>query len=343
MDKYCRSGNVDLAKFLAAIMIIVYHMPQVNVAEHSMGGWIFVEFFLIITGYFSTKHFDGIRYTNRIKESLVYTVKKFVPYLPYTVLATVLVYIWELLPDLLSGEAGIKSILVYFSKDFLFEIMLIMESYGNSNVIPLWYLSALLLVFPLFSLLIQITNRYGILLLSLSYALVYYGICGVNGDRTHPNDLFRVFAGLCLGAVIFETLYIFKYYVVKINKVLLTIIEGMTYFAAILFTVKDYSTRFVLLCFVVCLSIMLSNLSYSNRIRGKVVAYLGKVSLPIYAFHWFIGLLVAYFSNMFGWDNSYRIILYLGGTLAISALVMYWVDHWTWFRNAIQKPLILHD
>lgn len=340
-----RSGNVDLARFIASIFIMTQHIGNLLGYSPFKDFWIYVEFFLIITGYYTAKHFDGKNYDNTIKESIIYTLKKFILFLPYTTISITFRYLGNRTSRLLSGELNIKGFIFSFVDDFVFDILLIIESYSESLIVPLWYLSALFIIFPIFSLLMQIRNRYWILFITSFYSLFYYGLMGVTGNRTYPNNFLRVIAGLCIGAFIYELIYAFSDYISKINKMILTIIEIITYTIPIIIIFFNLSfTRFILFCFTVCLAIMLPNLSYTSNLKGAVFIYLGRLSMPIYIIHILINKLIDVLSNnLFLWSTTIKIVLYYGITIIVAMTAMYLVDHWKWFQSIIKKPIILKD
>lgn len=300
-----RSGNVDLARFISALIIMTFHLNVIYGWDYPFqGGWIYVEFFLIITGYYTAKHFDNKNFNNPMKESIIYTLKKFVTFLPYTTITTILKYLFIYK----TGEMNIIDFFCSFIDNFTFDILLVIESYDKPLVGTLWYLSALLIVFPLFSWLMQIRNRYWIMIFSFFYSLLYYGAAGVYGNRDYPQDLLRVMAGLCMGAFVYEVIYAFGDYLKRINKALLTIIEVITFLIPILLTYKNVNSfRFIIVCYIVCCAIMLPKLSYTSKIKGKVFIYLGQLSMPIFVIHWLVGEVV----NHYVLNNS--IALYYGG------------------------------
>lgn len=158
-----RSGNVDLAKFFASLIIMMQHASLVLSVRPYNDCWIYVEFFLIITGFYTAKHFDNRKFDNRMKESIAYTLRKFIPFYPYTLVTTIFMYLLTLVPELILGDINIKGFLFGFVDDFPFDALLITASYGNPLVRPLWYLSAMIIVFPLVAWFVQISNRYIIL------------------------------------------------------------------------------------------------------------------------------------------------------------------------------------
>lgn len=340
-----RSGNVDGARFIAALIIVTNHLSIIGVSGYPFhDGWIFVEFFLMITGYYTAKHFDDKDNSNSIKDSILYTINKFIVFLPYTIAVTILGYITEGLINVVYGDWNIKCFIGSFMGDFWFDIFLITEPMSYPLIVPIWYLSAMLFIFPLFSWLMQIKNRYWIMVISFMYPLLYYSKFTINGGLSFPQDILRILAGLCLGSFIYECIYAFRDYIDKINKLFLTILEVVSFMFVFISTFRNWRVyRLDLLCFVVCGAIMLPNLSYTKNISGKVFVYLGKLSMPVYIIHWYLGTLVDGFGKLFLWNGITKLILYYGVSILISIVAMHIVDHWKWFNNIINKPLELRD
>lgn len=82
---------------------------------------------------------------------------------------------------------SIKNFLFSFSENFIFDILLLTNFYLRPEVGPLWYLSAMFIVFPIFSCIMQIKNRYLILLFSFICSGIYYfnaNICVCDGVKS---------------------------------------------------------------------------------------------------------------------------------------------------------------
>lgn len=335
-----RSRNVDLCRFIAAIIIMTYHLKSYE----PFHGWIYVEFFLIITGYYTSKHFDGKNYNNSIKESIIYTLKKYIPFLPYMITTTAIAYILLPIPKLVSGEMSFNTFIYSFAEGFIFDILQVILTFSGHLVGPLWYLSAVFLILPLFSWLTQIHNRYWILIITSMFTLFYYGSVGIIPSLNSPHVYFRTFAGLCLGALIYEVTYIFIDYINKVNIIILTIIEIITFILPFIIIFNCLSLdRLVLFCFTICLAIMLPNLSHTRCMKGNIFTYLGKLSLPIYIVHPLILTIICSCTERFMWSNTTKLFLFYVGTIIISMTAMYLVEHWKWFQIIINKPIKLRD
>lgn len=336
---YYRNRTIDLTRFFGALIIMGQHMVLVMPDRPFDGCWIYVEFFLIISGYYTVRHFDGKEYPNPMREGIFYTIRKFLPYLPYTIGVTVFANVLDVFSKVVYGEHNLKSLLFGLNEKFFFDILLITGSFSVPMVGTLWYLSALLIVFPLFCRAVQIRNRYWVLYVSFLTAVLYYGICGVYNEFTPPMSLARVFSGLCIGSFLYELTYILGNYFVKLNKLVLTLIEIVSYFMPIIIVFsKLNANRFILLCFGTSLAIMLSGRSYSTKIEkcGDVCTYLGRLSLPIYIVHVLIGQLIRDISKGL-WDERINVLLYYSVTIVISMIVMYLIDHWRWYNTIIMK------
>lgn len=72
---------VELCRFLACYVIFSYHA-----GGRFTTGWIFVEFFFMLSGYFAIKHLVRIegKIENKATYPIQYTIDKFKRLLPYT-------------------------------------------------------------------------------------------------------------------------------------------------------------------------------------------------------------------------------------------------------------------
>lgn len=114
-----RSGNVDIAKFIACLLIMAHHLHILGIESYPFyNSWIYVEFFLMITGYYTCAHYDGKEVTNKIKDGLSYTLRKFATILPYTVVVTVLAYVTDGVYKLICHEWSISSFVYSFLMNF---------------------------------------------------------------------------------------------------------------------------------------------------------------------------------------------------------------------------------
>lgn len=56
-----RNGMVDIWRFVFCLLIMAHHMYHIGIERiyPFQSAWIYVEFFFILSGYFTGKHFWG--------------------------------------------------------------------------------------------------------------------------------------------------------------------------------------------------------------------------------------------------------------------------------------------
>ena len=164
-----RNILIDIWRIIATILILKHHTYYMNLEVHYYHfrqARMYVEFFFLLSGYFTYAHFSR-RACADINEmagaSIRYTWKKWLRFLPYVIPA----------------------------------------ASGTAKVGPLWYLSAMVMATPLLGMCFQYIPKYLMAILSVITALVYYGVTQVSGDRAAPHDFVRGLICMMLGAAIF--------------------------------------------------------------------------------------------------------------------------------------------
>lgn len=331
---------IDFWKFVFSIIIVIHHIYNLGFeigSYHFFNGWIYVEFFFLVSGYFTMFHFQNentnIDLNEKSNIALKYTIKKFKPLVVYIFFSISINYILMNKDVIASGN--IRDIIISFA-DMPFELFLLTSGILGvfPKLVPIWYLSSMFLVFPLFILIIQNKNRKFLFIISYSIPLFYYGFTGVIGKREWPHDLLRAFSCMLLGVfVFFVSKRIEKQNFGKRFRIFLTIIEIL----CLLFTV--YSTyenleilRINFLFFIISLVILFSKQSYSYYIRINFFKFLGELSTSIFLFHWVSGTIV---NKFFGNENlRAKFYLYLMGVVFLSLFFYF-------FAKKINKSLSL--
>ena len=196
---------------------------------------------------------------------------------------------------------------------------------SQQRLVPIWFLSAMLIVFPLVGLLAQLKNKYLILLISGAYPLFYYGRAKL-ANRVWPDDLLRALAGLLLGVFLCVLCDLIRERQLiprsKSTAKLLTAIEIVCMLLAFLLIIRaDKSLwRLIILLFAAGLSIMLSGRSMTARLQSPVIAYLGKLSMPMFIWQWAVATIVIRLGQLMPLPTAVSVALYFVGTLIISAV-----------------------
>lgn len=288
-----------------------------------LGGYIYVEFFFMITGYFTILHFDKesnfnmVTLDDKVKASLRYTIHKFKGYMPYVIIAVFFAAIVENRNILTTGVNNILNAMI----DIPFELLLLSGCLWMKDYVPtLWFLSAMFLVFPIFSSMCQMKNRNILFLLSAYVPLIYYEMFS-KIETDCDFNLVRALTYLLLGVFVYRlSRYLKCIDVSKIYRILLTIIEQSCFLFTLLALYCNCNMeKNILLSFVIGLTILFSGKSYSYRVNGRVISYLGKISLVIYLFHWEIGSIIGYSCSTL--DTNTRIFLYYIVTILASVII----------------------
>lgn len=276
-----RIGIIDIWRIVACMIIMSYHLPTLDnkFTEQNYPfavGWIFVEFFFIITGCFTFKHFSTIKYSDADTIGILaigYTIKKFISFMPYVVVAFTLRCI------LMLCWGSVES-------DFLLKILpeILLLSRGEGVLPVVWFLSSLFIVFPVFCCICQIKQKHIVYIFSLLAVIVIYDTYLIKlGVRT-PTHLIRALAGLLLGILVAYTASLISQVNYKRwERLFLTIAEeGALVLACHLSYINSTLTNVIIILFFFSLSIMVSGVSYTGNIGSSFTDLLGKISLGMY-------------------------------------------------------------
>lgn len=303
MKKRDRNPVVDLIKFFSAILIAYLHFnlifdPSPD-TSHFRSSYILVEVFLIITGFFTAKHFSKTKKTTKLDDSaktaIAYTKKKFIPLLPYVLVGILIGVVANVVTYDTFSFRTIYDELIKIPME-LFGFVFTKVEYNVFYSGQLWYLSALLLTLPIFIMLANSKQKNLRDLLMFIFVCIYY--CDIwIPDGVHYIAIFRVFAGLCLGQLIFrfsESLSQKK--LTKKAKIFLQLIETSCPIWFLLQIVNrgdilkpdlNRPTAIaVIVAFVLYFTILFSNQTYIKNFKSnRFTKFLGAISMPIFLIH----------------------------------------------------------
>lgn len=283
-----RISVLGLIKFLSAIAIVYFHVG-ISEGDYWEHLWLLVELFFFITGYFTFRHFRkkgnrGVSLEQRSKNAIAYTVKKFTPFIPYIVVAIIIKYI-ALLPR--SNDASFFSVMKILPLDIL-----LLNSQVSELNWPLWFLSAMLIVFPLFCIMCQIKHKYTLYILLLTSSIVYYFNI-FDGGVSHVQCLIRAFFAMSTGILVYAfSTYIKKNKRIKRGSIYLLLIWLCLVAVSILCLYptrynsghKIYGNIFIVLS-ALWLSILLSGKTILSQISSPLMDYFERLSMIIYLIH----------------------------------------------------------
>ena len=325
-----RASVLGLVKFIAAVAIVYFH-TLMGAPRHFSALYLLVELFFFITGYYTFKHFQDkvkdIR-TNSVEtkslKALKYTGQKVLSLAPYILIAISLHYAILLIPEVNNGGHAIFDIV----KGLPFDLLLLNTQAGVMNW-PMWFVSAMIIVMPVFCLLCQSKDKHCLFIFSSLACLVYYFnyFRWPFGQGTfYVAPLIRAFMGMLMGVNIYVVAeWLGKAKITKGRMILLQICEvaALIFSFVMMYPRSDSPNSSIfreltLLSFFIYLCIFMSGKTIASKISSVTMDFLERVSVIIFMIH--IPILNLVYTLKIGSGVSRTIIIIVGSILG-SALI----------------------
>ncbi|MBE6737971.1 MAG: acyltransferase [Ruminococcaceae bacterium] len=333
-----RYGSCDLLRFVFSLLIMAHHIYQigfVNAPFHA--ALIYVEFFFMISGFFMIQHFENLHSSVSIessaKEAFKYTFRKYKSLMFYVVPCILLEYLLRIVSCLVSsgGISQIGKILT----NLPLELLMIAPLTSTRFLPPIWYISAMLIAMPLLCFLyLRFKEVFAYLLSWFVPVLIFVTRGGVFPSADGFDAIMRAYCYLSVGCFLyFVASRLSEVYISAKTRFLLTIVELFCFGSTIVLTALNRVDKFNIIVVLLGIGvlIMLSGCSYSIKLQGKFLSYLGKISLPVYTIHWSVGTFIWLCKSFleskgYGLPLSVRIVLYYSITIIASILFSFIVD-----------------
>lgn len=299
MKKEKHNGIIGIWKFIFAIVIMLFHSRRLYIdLDTSLfkGGYIAVEFFFIVSGFYFAKNTLKEYYKKETigKETINLIWKKIKVFFPYILVA----YLINVIVKIIFSKFKIVSIV-----NSIWNLLLLKE-FGFRGPIysgQLWYLSV---IFISLFILYPLVKKYKKNFIQLYSPIIVIFILGALNryklglDHSYANwigymntGILRGFADINIGMLIYllnEKLKNVEY--TKLGKIVLSLISEGLLILVLLITSKmknfvhyDYV---MLLFIVVSVTIMVSKKTIEYELlSNKISNYLEKISLPIFINH----------------------------------------------------------
>ncbi len=278
-----RTYSLDFIKLLFTLIIVWHHLQSHLDFVVIKSGYICVEMFFIISGFFLYKNF-----VNKEKSALEYTtsrIKKF-----YTI------YIIGLVMMFIISEFNFEKIPQFIVEATMLQGTGIVSSWGGNINGPCWYFSVMIISgYFIYSLLKYNKDRFikfeAPIIIMLTYTMMNGRLEDWDKILFFYIPLWRGLAAMCIGTIIayfvesnqFEKFKDFW----RGRKVLLYIIEAIcTCFIAYLIAYKTNYVMLVLLLFPIIILSTQIEFSLLNEVLNKrIFMIVNKISFAIFVMH----------------------------------------------------------
>lgn len=324
-----KNSYIEMQRFVACFIIMIFHIGVlINGVDELLffkGGYMWTEFFFILTGAFTNIHLRNSEcsYNDRTFP-IKYTLKKIIRLLPFIIIGIILQIIIDVIIQRLSFKSVLKYLIWFPIQTSMLQMFGItpdnLNVEGNNIPIvidsPLWYISAIVVALPIIIIfIIKIEKKYAgasfyFAMLLSGISIMKYGILGTWRDPIGNivySGVLRAFGGMLLG-VFASNLgkYISEKQIKKRLRSWIFVLEIGLYLGCIILTIflgPSYNAAIFVYMFLF-VTITLSEKTVTSVFRNKFVDFLGRLSVPMYCFHWPIATLVT------SWDipRTYKYI-----------------------------------
>lgn len=331
---------LGLMKFFFSIMIVCHHSGPIFDYQWCImgGGYIGVEFFFIVSGYFLANSVNSLKnvgtdVTMPGEATRQFVLSKIKKIMPNYLIAILLSFVLYAVVRSYSIQTVLQNMVLVLSELFFLQ----MAGFPGSWVTGVaWYLSAMYIVmFIIYPIYRYKRDIFINIVAPLSIVLIY-GLFAHNYGHLNQPDMWmgfifkgvlRSFAGISLGCVVYEIGLSLKGQNFNfVVKGLLTLIEVVGYIGVFIYayymhlSVYDF---FVVMLITVCVLISINGVSYTEKMNHmlwvmKISKFLEKLSLSVFLNHYYWSVLIPeMFSNM---DYRGRCLVYFCAVL-ISAVI----------------------
>lgn len=284
-----KEGKIELYRFLACLFIMMGHylyyvLP--NLELPFVVSYQFVEFFFMVTGYFTARHFDlKWQEGSGAKEVLKYHFKKFLRFMPYTIPAIIGVYAVESYTFISADNIqGLWDNL----KDIVLEVLFLsVFRPSGAHLFVMWFLSAMFITLPVLIAFCFLKRKWVKIIPGTILPVIYYVLTPDYTSQNPVNQLLRAFMGMLMGATIYYlSCYIKELNVPKAVKWICTILFTVAYIAPIIICYRNMFLSYeYIICFVVWMMILMSDLTVMKPWHSRIMGYLGDISMPVFMWH----------------------------------------------------------
>lgn len=334
--------NVDFLRFILAVEIILFHFGLMfkncnpffqNIFNHFKHGFICVEFFFIISGFFLFKNI------NITENTITFAQKRLIRLLPVK---------YFTLGALGISSLFIKGISISFNKILISLLLLNCIGFNSQKTGPveIWYISVLFWISLFYFYIHKIFNKKCVNLimwLATFFSCAFVLNCNSSGHAGIYKNHYIIFnegimRGIfCIGLGYFIVMLYNSNFLKSLknlfHKILVTIIEifayaFLIYYLTISSNVPGNNYLNYILIFIILFYLLITKQGYiSKLINNKILARLGQYSYSMYVIHWpvFIVLKKTIFKTQYFTNNPNIFFLLTIITAIFAGILTYYL------------------
>ena len=334
-----RNYAIDFFRMIFMIIICIHHFQGTMGIKYIQSGYLCVEFFFILSGFYLYNSFNKYKEDDGIK----YTIKKIKKIYPHYILAFLFYIFFYIIRKIINHNLDIVEIIYKsFSETLLLQNIGIFN--GGFNY-PLWYLSVLLLGgYLIYELLRKNKETFLKIIGPIIILFTFTLIKSKNGSIENWGiiyglymPLLREIADLTTGCIL---AWIYQEYnekleiIIKNNKKISNIIECYVYFLLFYIIINKTEYEFYsLILFTILILYANLKISISSKfLNNKIFKNNGDLTYAMYLNHAFIIMILSFIYEHF-------LFKYINIEI-ISVIYIFSVIVYSYFTDKFVKYLI---
>ncbi len=316
-----RNNILDFYRIIFTLIICLHHFQGILDTKIISTGYIGVEFFFILSGFFLYKSFKK----NNNETAFQYTVKRIKRLYPEYILAFILCFILQMAQS--GKEKSVDCIFQGISEITLMQNIGIFR--GGFNY-PLWYLSVLIFAgYIVYELLKKDKETFSKIISPITIVFTFSLLNSMgkgleNWDTVYGIylPLLRGFSDICIGVLISEFVDTKYFKDIEEKKVIARIVEILTY-ACLLYIIifqNKFEMYSILLIPIVILAANNKNSLSYKFLNWKIFGNIGKLTYTMYLNHASFIILTSFLYNKILHKNISTILII---SIYIGALILY--------------------
>ncbi len=346
---HSRNSSIDILKLIFSIAIVLFHFGKHHGVNIMQGGYIFVEGFFMITGYFMMNTVSKASIKDIGKDTINFIKRKYLSFAP-TLLATVLVAEAVTVFIYHRPISGIVSDLLILLTEV---VPLQMTGMKNNSITAVsWYLSAMMLVlFVLYPIARRTGSKFTRIICPVIVLMIYgiihkeYGFLNtITGYYIIPRiqtGIFRAAAGICTGCMLYDCVKTTEHYKAsRFGEICFfgaEIVSLAFIFAVVCFLPESFYDFFTLPFFFILLYSCFGRKSVvSKRFSFEFTKHFSTASLLIYLNHnnW------NYHKQLFNRPTAFENFILYAVMITVSCIAVTLLTHLLSFSWRKIKPFM---